>query len=149
MGPGVQQEPLAHHVAMIDIWFSDFGRARVATDWSPGAGGPTSLMAAPAPGAVRALDDGTLKSPLAGTVAASDLSGGESVSAGSSSDDITITDPGSYEATSSLTSSQVGEIATGDKVQVTVDGQPGVFNGTVPRSGPSSPVRRATPIPSS
>jgi multidrug efflux pump subunit AcrA (membrane-fusion protein) len=89
--------------------------------------------------AQQSFDNGTLKAPMAGTVAAVNLSVGESVSAGSSSDVITITDPGSYETTSSLTSSQVGEIATGDKVQVTVDGQSGVFDGTVTQVGPVDP----------
>ena len=73
---------------------------------------------------------------MAGTVAAVGVSVGQSVSAGSTSAAITITDPGSYQTTSSLTSSQVGEVATGDRVQVTIDGQSGSFNGTVTRVGP-------------
>ena len=86
--------------------------------------------------AQQSLANGTLKAPMAGTVAAVDVSAGQSVSAGSTSDAITITDPGSYQTTSSLTSSQVGEVATGDHVQVTIDGQSGSFNGTVTRVGP-------------
>jgi trimeric autotransporter adhesin len=84
----------------------------------------------------QSLDNGTLKAPMAGVVAAVDFSAGQSVSAGSSSATITITDPGSYQTTSSLTSSQVGEVATGDHAQVTIDGQAGSFNGTVTRVGP-------------
>ena len=73
---------------------------------------------------------------MAGSVAAVDLAAGQSVSSGSTSTTITITDPGSYQTTSSLTSSQVGEVETGDRVQVTIDGQSGSFNGTVTRVGP-------------
>ncbi len=89
--------------------------------------------------AQQSFNSGTLTAPISGTVAAIDLSVGQSVSAGSSSDVITITDPGSYETTSSVTSSQVTEVATGDSVQVTVDGQSGVFDGTVTQVGPVNP----------
>jgi trimeric autotransporter adhesin len=89
--------------------------------------------------AQQSLDNGTLTAPISGSVAAIDLSVGQSVSAGSSSATITIIDPGSYETTSSLTSSQVDEVATGDSVQVTVDGQSGVLNGTVTQVGPVIP----------
>ena len=86
--------------------------------------------------AQQSLDNGTLKAPMAGTVAAVDVSAGQSVSTGSTSSAITITDPGSYQTTSSLTSSQVGEVATGDHVQVSIDGQTGSYSGTVTRVGP-------------
>ncbi len=97
--------------------------------------------------AQQSLGNGTLKAPMAGTVAAVDVSVGQSVSAGSTSDAITITDPGSYQTTSSLTSSQVGEVATGDHVQVTIDGQSGILqrNRHPGRAGRSRLVRLHLP----
>jgi trimeric autotransporter adhesin len=88
--------------------------------------------------AQQSLDNGTLKATMSGTVAAVGLSAGQSLSAGSTSAAITITDPGSYQANASLTSSQVGEVVTGDSVEVTIDGQSGSFRGTVTRVGPVS-----------
>lgn len=89
--------------------------------------------------AQQSLANGTLKAPMAGTVAAVTVSAGQSVSAGSTSSAITITDPGSYQTSSSLTSSQVGEVATGDHVQVSIDGQSGSYSGTVTQVGPADP----------
>jgi trimeric autotransporter adhesin len=86
--------------------------------------------------AEQALNNATLTAPMAGTVAAVGISEGDTVSAGSSSATITVTDPESYETTSSLTSSQVGEIKVGDSVQVDIDGQAGMSRGTVTRVGP-------------
>jgi HlyD family secretion protein len=86
--------------------------------------------------AQQSLGNGSLAAPIAGTVATVHLSVGQAVNAGASSDAITIIDPGGYQTTSSLTSTQVGEVAVGDRVQVTVDGQTGTYSGTVTRVGP-------------
>jgi trimeric autotransporter adhesin len=86
--------------------------------------------------AQQSLNNATLTAPIGGTVASVGLSAGQSVTSGSSSATIIINDPGSYQTSSSLSPSQVGEVAVGDKVQVTVDGQRGTFSGTVTRVGP-------------
>ena len=77
-----------------------------------------------------------LTSPLSGTVASIGIAVGQSVSAGSSGDAITIISPDEYEATSSLSSNQVGEVSVGDTAQATIDGTAGVIEGTVSRVGP-------------
>lgn len=87
--------------------------------------------------AQESLNNATLTASMAGTVAAVNLSVGESVTSGSTSDTITITDPGSYETTSSLSSSQVSEVAVGDPVTVSIDGQPGTYAGRVTSVGPA------------
>jgi HlyD family secretion protein len=86
--------------------------------------------------AQQSLSDTKLTSPISGTVASVGLSNGQSVTAGSSGDAITIINSGSYQSTSSLTSSQVAEVAVGDQAQVTVDGTTGTISGTVSRVGP-------------
>ena len=88
--------------------------------------------------AEESLANAKLTAPIAGTVTSVNLSAGQAVAAGSTSAYITVADPGSYQTTSSLTSSQVGRVAVGDHVQVTVNGQTGASTGTVTRVGPVS-----------
>jgi multidrug efflux pump subunit AcrA (membrane-fusion protein) len=82
------------------------------------------------------LADAQLTAPLAGTVAGDGLAVGDTVSAGSSSDEITIINTGSYQATASLDSTQAPEAKVGDKALVSVDGKYGELTGTVARVGP-------------
>jgi RND family efflux transporter MFP subunit len=77
-----------------------------------------------------------LTSPLSGTVASIAITVGQNVSAGSTNDAITIISPDEYEATASLSSSQVGEVSVGDTAQATFDGTVGAIEGTVSRVGP-------------
>jgi multidrug efflux pump subunit AcrA (membrane-fusion protein) len=86
--------------------------------------------------AEQSLTDAKLLSPLAGTVASVGLTVGESVSAGSTSEAITIVDAGSYEATASLTTAQAEQVHVGDTSLVAVDGTTGTLVGTVARVGP-------------
>lgn len=86
--------------------------------------------------AQQSLDNAKLTAPIAGTVTTVNITKGQTVSAGSSSDSITVSDPGTYETTSTLTSSQVDEVAVGDRVQVSVDGQSTAVTGTVSQVGP-------------
>jgi hypothetical protein len=86
--------------------------------------------------AQQALANAQLTSPVTGTVASVALTVGQTVTAGSSSDAITIINSGSYQATASLTSTQAAEVKVGDQALVTVNGAPGTLTGTVTRVGP-------------
>lgn len=86
--------------------------------------------------AQQSLADAQLTSPLSGTVAAVTLAVGQTVTAGSTSDAITVINSGSYQATGSLTSSQAAEVRVGDKAMVTVNGVDTSVSGTVTRVGP-------------
>jgi multidrug efflux pump subunit AcrA (membrane-fusion protein) len=82
------------------------------------------------------LADATLVTPIAGTVASVDLAAGQSVTAGSTTDVITVINSGSFEFTGSLTSSQSTQVHVGDSAQVTVDGTNGSIQGAVAQVGP-------------
>jgi multidrug efflux pump subunit AcrA (membrane-fusion protein) len=84
----------------------------------------------------QSLADAQLTTPIAGTVASIAVSAGQSVSAGSSSSTITVINSGGYQTTSSLTPTQVNQVAVGDAVQVSVYGTSGTISGTVSRVGP-------------
>jgi HlyD family secretion protein len=83
-----------------------------------------------------ALADAPLVAPIAGTVAQVDLTAGQAVSAGSTTDVITVVSAGSLELSASLTSAQSTEVRIGDPVDVTVAGASGTLHGTVSRVGP-------------
>jgi HlyD family secretion protein len=80
--------------------------------------------------------DAQLTSPIGGTVVAVSLATGQSVTAGSTTDIVTIVNSGSYQITSSLTSTQASQVKVGDSALVTVDGENGTLTGTVARVGP-------------
>jgi HlyD family secretion protein len=80
--------------------------------------------------------DAQLTSPIGGTVVAVSLATGQSVTAGSTTDIVTIVNSGSYQITSSLTSTQASQVKVGDSALVTVDGEDGTLTGTVARVGP-------------
>lgn len=107
--------------------------AQLATDQASIDNDEASLVTAQ-----QSLDSATLTAPMNGVVAAIDVSPGQAVTSNSSSRFITITDPGSFETVSSLTTSQVAEVASGDKAEVSVDGQPASITGTVSKIGPVS-----------
>lgn len=86
--------------------------------------------------AQQSLQNANLTAPIAGTVATVNIAVGQTPSVGSTSYSITITNPGTYQTVSSLTTSQVGQVNVGDSVQVTVDGQSSPIAGTVSRVGP-------------
>jgi HlyD family secretion protein len=58
------------------------------------------------------------------------------VSAGSTTETITINNPGGYQATGTLTPSQASKVKVGDEALVTVTGVSGALSGTVARVGP-------------
>lgn len=86
--------------------------------------------------AKQALADAQLTSPLSGTIASVDLSPGQSVAAGDTSDAITVINTGTYQVTASLTSARSTQVHVGDKAIVSVDGITGSIDGTVSRVGP-------------
>jgi trimeric autotransporter adhesin len=86
--------------------------------------------------AQQSLADAQLTTPIAGTVASVGLTTGQTVTAGSSTDAITIINSGTYEVSASLTSTQAAEVKVGDPVLVNVDGVSATLAGTVARVGP-------------
>jgi RND family efflux transporter MFP subunit len=84
----------------------------------------------------QSLADAQLTAPIGGTVASLSITAGQSVTAGSTNDIVTIINSGSYQVTSSLTSTQASQVKVGDTALVTVDGEDGTLTGTVARLGP-------------
>ncbi|HEX4219652.1 MAG TPA: HlyD family efflux transporter periplasmic adaptor subunit, partial [Acidimicrobiales bacterium] len=87
-------------------------------------------------GAQQSLADAQLKSPIAGLVASVGLAVGQSVTAGSASQTISVIDTGAYAVSASLASSQSAAVHVGDEASVTIDGTSGPVVGTVSRVGP-------------
>jgi RND family efflux transporter MFP subunit len=105
--------------------------AQLATDQATIDNDQASLVQAQ-----QSLSNATLTAPISGTVGSVNVSTGQAVSAASTSSYITVTNAGTYQATVSLSTTQVGLVAVGDSVQVAVDGRSGTVAGTVTRVGP-------------
>jgi HlyD family secretion protein len=86
--------------------------------------------------AQQALNAATLTSPISGTVVSVGISAGETVSADSSTETITIVGTKSYEAQATLDSSQVPSVKVGQSAWVEVDGVDGTLQATVAQVGP-------------
>ncbi|MGO9457365.1 MAG: efflux RND transporter periplasmic adaptor subunit [Acidimicrobiales bacterium] len=86
--------------------------------------------------AQQSLSNTQLTSPITGSVVAVGITAGQSVTAGSTSDVITVIDHDSYEATASLSTGQVTKVKVGDAAAVNVDGQSETLTGVVTRVGP-------------
>ena len=86
--------------------------------------------------AQQSLAEGTLASPIAGTVASVGIAVGDTVSADSTSYTIEVIGTSSFEISGSLTSTQAGQIHVGEEAIVTVDGTSSAIIGTVARVGP-------------
>ena len=67
-----------------------------------------------------------------------EIASGQTVTANSTTASITLINSGSFEATASLTSTQVAQVKVGDQALVSVDGLTGTLTGTVSRVGPVS-----------
>lgn len=87
--------------------------------------------------AQQSLVSAQLTSPIAGTVVSVALAAGQTVTAGSTTDAITVISAGSFEVTASVTSTQAAELKVGDPAEVTVNGTTGALQGTVARVGPA------------
>ena len=104
--------------------------------------------------AQQSLDETTLTSPITGTVVSVGIAVGDTVSAGSSTEIVTIIGTNSYEASATLDSSQVPTVKVGQTTSVDVDGDNGSLAGTVAQVGPvqsstsgySYPVVVALPV---
>jgi HlyD family secretion protein len=107
--------------------------------------------------AQQSLKEATLTSPINGTVVSVAISTGATVSAGSSTEIITILGTNSYEVEATLNSSQIPSVKVGQTASVEVDGVDGNLEGTVSQVGPvqsgssgySYPVIVALPASSS
>jgi multidrug efflux pump subunit AcrA (membrane-fusion protein) len=86
--------------------------------------------------AQQALAAADLVSPISGTVVSLGIAAGQSVTAGSSSDAITVVSTDSFEATATLTASQSAQVKVGDAASVSVVGSADPLMGNVTRVGP-------------
>ncbi len=86
--------------------------------------------------AQQSLNETTLTSPITGTVVSVGIDVGDTVSAGSSTEIITIIGTNSYEAQATLDSAQVPTVKAGQTTSVVVDGDNGSLAGTVAQVGP-------------
>ena len=86
--------------------------------------------------AKQSLNEGTLTSPISGTVVSVDIAPGDTVSADSSTDVITVIGTQSYEVQGTLDSTQVPSVKVGQTATVEVDGVNGALKGTVSQVGP-------------
>ena len=86
--------------------------------------------------AEQSLNEATLTSPISGTVVSVDIAQGDTVSADSSSDVITVIGTKSYDVQGTLDSTQVPSVKVGQTAAVEVDGVNGSLQGTVAQVGP-------------
>ncbi len=86
--------------------------------------------------AQQSLNEATLTSPISGTVVSVAINVGDTVSANSGTEIITIIGTKSYEVQATLDSSQVPSVKVGQSAAVEVDGIDGTIDGTVSQVGP-------------
>ncbi len=86
--------------------------------------------------AQQSLDEATLTSPIDGTVVSVGINVGDTVSADSSTEIITIIGTKSYEVQATLDSSQIPSVKVGQSATVEVDGVNSALEGTVSQVGP-------------
>lgn len=79
----------------------------------------------------QAVNDAQLASPIAGTVAAVAISAGQSVSAGSSSEVITVVNPSAFDVVTNVAVTDLSELKIGDPAQVTPAGTSQPLEGKV------------------
>ena len=82
------------------------------------------------------MTEATLTSPINGTVVSVGINVGDTVSADSSTEIITIIGTKSYEVQATLDSSQIPSVKVGQSATVEVDGVNGTIDGTVSQVGP-------------
>jgi trimeric autotransporter adhesin len=86
--------------------------------------------------AQQSLNEATLTSPISGTVVSVGITAGDTVSADSSTEIVTIIGTKSYEVQATLDSSQIPSVKVGQSASVEVDGANGSLGGTVSQVGP-------------
>ncbi len=94
-----------------------------------------------------ALDEAQLTSPMSGVVVSVSVTGGENVSADSSSEEIEVIGPQSFEVSTTVDVSDVSEVKVGEKASVTLDGQGGELSATVSEVGPPPVSSTSTDYP--
>jgi RND family efflux transporter MFP subunit len=77
------------------------------------------------------LAQGTIVSPIDGTVAAVNMKAADHVSAASSTENIVVVGPGGYEVTTTVPVTDVGKVKLGDAASVVPDGSPSAIDGKV------------------
>lgn len=97
-------------------------------------------------GAQRQLSRTSVRSPIAGVVAARPVNAGDVIAPGAPM--FTVVDPGSMRLEGSVPAADLGQVRQGATVRFTVTGYPGqTFTGTVSRINPSAdPVTRQVPV---
>jgi multidrug efflux pump subunit AcrA (membrane-fusion protein) len=81
--------------------------------------------------AYQAVAQATIATPIAGTVMAVNLAAGDSVSAGSSTENVVVAGPGGYEVSTTVGVTQIPDIALGQPATVVPDGSHRVLPGRV------------------
>jgi HlyD family secretion protein len=77
------------------------------------------------------LAQGTIVSPIDGTVAAVNMKAGDHVSAASSTENIVVVGPGGYEVTTMVPVTDIGKVKLADAASVVPDGSPSAIDGKV------------------
>jgi len=86
--------------------------------------------------AQQSLDEATLTSPISGTVVSVGINVGDTVSANSSTEIVTIIGTNAYEVEATLDSAQIPSVKVGQSATAEVDGVDGTLDGTVSQVGP-------------
>jgi HlyD family secretion protein len=121
---------------------SQQGTASVATASTPSLSGPTSaeLVAdqaaadaaqANVTAAQQDLAQGTIVSPIDGTVAAVNMKVGDHVSAASSTENVIVVGPGGYEVTTTVPVTDIGNVKLAQVASVVPDGSGSAIDGKV------------------
>ena len=93
------------------------------------------------------LDEGNLTSPLNGVVASVEITAGENVAANSSSAQIMVIGPQSFEVSTTVAVGDVSEVKVGAPATVALDGEQGDLTGTVSQVGPAPVGSSSTDYP--
>ncbi len=97
--------------------------------------------------AEQALDQATIVSPIAGTVAAVGLAAGDDVTAGSATATVVVVGSGGYEVTTTVTVDEVADIEVGQAATVVPDGDDASFDGEVVAIGAPDSSSGSTTYP--
>lgn len=84
------------------------------------------------------LDQGTAVSPLSGTVVSVGLTPGETVSAASSTQVITVSSPNGYQVRATVPTADIGSVSPGQQASVVPDGGTAALSGSVTSISPTA-----------
>ena len=128
--------------SMLSSAGSSSGPSAAATASTPSLSGPTSAELVADQAAVDAaqanvtaaqqdLAQGTIVSPIVGTVAAVNMKVGDHVSAASTTENIVVVGPGGYEVTTTVPVTDIGNVKLADAASVVPDGAGSAIDGKV------------------